>query len=145
MADVKIPDEDFDFNKMFAKFKKEEFFEKEKIEVATYDKDDFFDSMSSDVNTGSERPDFRIQRRIDGETFGTTAAAAQRNVHRQARGRGGYHHHQGNGHQGGQGGGYNRSRGGRGGRGGYQGNNGYRSGGGGGGRDNRQQQRREYA
>ena len=78
VADVKIPDEDFDFNKMFAKFKKEEFFEKETIEVVKYEKDDFFDSMSSDTNAPKERPDYRQQRRTDAETFVMRSRAPRR-------------------------------------------------------------------
>jgi protein LSM14 len=129
-ADVTIPDEDFDFNKMFAKFSKEDFFKEEETskgveDVATYEKDDFFDMMSSDTNAPKERPDFRAQRRTDAETFGMIAAAAQRSLHMhnsRGRGRGGYHSRGGGRDQGGYRGGY---RGGnRGGGGGYRGSGG---------------------
>jgi len=110
-AEVKIPEYDFDFNKMFAKFKKEEFFEKETIEVVKYEKDDFFDAMSSDTNAPKERPDYRQQRRTDAETFGMNAANAQRSFHRQhgggRGGRGGYRGGNGRGRGGRGGGGYN--------------------------------------
>mmetsp|Transcript_7455 Transcript_7455/g.13809 ORF Transcript_7455/g.13809 Transcript_7455/m.13809 type:complete len:405 (+) Transcript_7455:194-1408(+) len=138
VLDVKIPDEDFDFNKMFAKFSKEDFFkEQSSVEVEEtpkYDKDDFFDMMSSDTNTPKERPDFRAQRRMDAETFGMNAANAQRSLHQRGRGgyRGGYRGGREGGYRGGRDGGY---RGGRGGgyRGGREG--GYRGGRGGGRRD----------
>ena len=69
---VPVPNEEFDFEALLARFNKEELKRKEKMVVQTYNKDDFFDTMSSDALERSKRSaHFAEQRKIDLETFGT--------------------------------------------------------------------------
>lgn len=72
-APVPVPNEEFDFESLLARFNKEELKRQEKVVVQTYNKDDFFDTMSSDALDKSKRnAHFVEQRKIDLETFGTT-------------------------------------------------------------------------
>ena len=143
-AHISIPSGEFDFDKMFAKFAKEEFYkeaeaEMDASEIGSYNKDDFFDSMSSDVTERKERPDYHNQRRLDAETFGVASAQQQQQQHRHHRDTRGGGGRGGGRHQGGyqqHGGGYHQQggygQGGRGGGRGGRGRSGYRSGRGGG-------------
>jgi protein LSM14 len=99
-----VPQEDFDFEGAFMKFRKDELFNKEEMKMAMptnaaqpYVKDDFFDSMSCEAlekqayaaqeqqqaGGGGGRGRFAEMRKLDMDTFGAAGGA------NRSRGRGG--------------------------------------------------------
>ena len=120
-----VPTEDFNFEAAFQKFSKEDLQQTMKQPVATYVKDDFFDSMSCEAlerqaeqqKSSGGRARFAEMRKLDMDTFGTAGGARR------------------------QGGG-GRGEGGRGGRGGRGDNRGFQQAGRGGGRGGRGGNRR---
>jgi len=99
-----IPAGEFDFESMLSKFDKAREQTVNELGIAKYEKDDFFDTMSSDATQKENRDQhfqrMSEQRKVDSETFGREGA-----THTSVHGRG----------RGGRG----RGRGGRGGRGRY--------------------------
>ncbi len=101
-----VPTEDFNFEAAFQKFSKEAMAQQAMAQpVATYVKDDFFDSMSCEAlerqataQQSQGRSRFHEQRKLDMDTFG--AAGGARRVDHSGGGRGG----RGDGGRGGRGG-----------------------------------------
>ena len=120
-----VPTEDFNFEAAFQKFSKEDLQQTMKQPVATYVKDDFFDTMSCEAlerqaeqqKSSGGRARYAEMRKLDMDTFGAAGGARR------------------------QGGG-GRGEGGRGGRGGRGDNRGFQQAGRGGGRGGRGGNRR---
>jgi protein LSM14 len=128
-AGPEVPKEEFNFEKMLQKFNKEKLMQSAEAKKAVqsqpvYNKDDFFDTMSSEASEkeqgGGNRSRFQEQRRTDALTFGFNAVTASHAAARAVGGRGGRDGGRG-GRDGGRGrgegrGGRGEGRGGRGGR-----------------------------
>jgi protein LSM14 len=102
-----VPQEDFDFEGAFMKFRKDELFNRDEIKMAmpaqaaaTYVKDDFFDSMSCEAlekaalmeqqqQQPGSRSRFAEMRKMDMETFGAAGGVHRVNTLNSGRGRGG--------------------------------------------------------
>lgn len=95
-----VPTGDFNFEAAFAKFSKEDFANQQAPgPVATYVKDDFFDSMSCDAleraavaaaqNAPQGRSRFHEQRKLDMDTFGAAGGVRRVDQMTQGGGRGG--------------------------------------------------------
>jgi protein LSM14 len=131
-----VPTEDFNFEAAFQKFSKEALAQRAHSQpVATYVKDDFFDSMSCEAlerlamtQNSQGRSRFHEQRKLDMDTFGAAGAARRDTRGDQGAGRGGGRDGGRGGRDGGRGrgdgGGRGRGDGGRGGRGGRDGGRG---------------------
>jgi len=86
-----VPTEAFDFESMLSKFDKAREQTANDLGVAKYEKDDFFDTMSSDAtqkeNRSAHFQRMAEQRKVDSETFGREGAT-HTSVHGRRRGRG---------------------------------------------------------
>ena len=83
-AAIVVPAEDFDFASNLQKFNKPAAVTKQ-APVSTYNKDDFFDQISSDVTEksgGEERRRYDADRRVNRETFGVLDAGANSSINR---------------------------------------------------------------
>mmetsp|Transcript_16361 Transcript_16361/g.24975 ORF Transcript_16361/g.24975 Transcript_16361/m.24975 type:complete len:282 (-) Transcript_16361:1916-2761(-) len=84
------PDDDFDFESNLANFEKEE--DKDEEEPKSYEKDDFFDSISCDALDKQKGKDNRLrgvhERSLNTETFGAVALNGNRRYNRRGRGGG---------------------------------------------------------
>ena len=83
-AAIVVPAEDFDFASNLQKFNKPAAVMKQ-APVSTYNKDDFFDQISSDVSDkagGEERRRYDADRRVNLETFGALNLGANSSISR---------------------------------------------------------------